>query len=76
MFFTASLKKSLSSLILLVVYILGMRVVYMKRPAEDVDSQEIEDTEVTLKKAWTMFSIVSAGVDVAGFFLAASGAVA
>ena len=62
----------LSSLILLVVYILGMRVVYVKRPVEDGDSQEIEDTEVTLKKAWTMFSIVSAGVVVAGFFLAYS----
>ena len=68
---------SLSSVILLVVYILGMRVVYVKRPQEDVgDGAEGEGAEdsgaMTLRRAWVMFSLVSLGVVVAGFFLAYS----
>jgi cation:H+ antiporter len=66
----------LSSVILLLVYILGMRVVYVKRPQEDVgDGAEngSEDSEaITLRRAWVMFGLVSLGVVAAGFFLAYS----
>ncbi len=62
----------LSSVILLVVYILGMRVVYVKRPQEaEVDEAE-NSAGMTLKRAWGMFGLVSLGVVAAGFFLAYS----
>ena len=67
----------LSSVILLVVYILGMRVVYVKRPQEDVGDGVEGDSGgnsagMTLKRAWVMFGLISAGVVAAGFFLAYS----
>ena len=61
----------LSSVILLVVYIIGMRIVYQRRPAED-GGAEAEDAGMTLVKAWTMFGLVSLGVIIAGVFLAQS----
>ncbi len=61
----------LSSVILLVVYVIGMRIVYVKRP-EDREDEEAGDPGMTLARAWVMFSLVSAGVIVAGFFLAFS----
>ena len=67
----------LSSVILLVVYVLGMRVVYIKRPQEDIgDSAEANGAEnsvaMSLRRAWVMFGLISAGVVAAGFFLAYS----
>ena len=67
----------LSSVILLVVYVLGMRVVYVKRPQEVVGVAAEGDgadnpVAMSLKRAWGMFGLVSAGVVVAGFFLAYS----
>jgi cation:H+ antiporter len=60
----------LSSVILLVVFLVGMRVVYGTRP------QEVEDAEagvdLTLARAWTMFGLISVGVIIAGFMLAFS----
>ena len=61
----------LSSIILLVVYVIGMKIVYTKR-AQLVDGEELEDPGVTLTKAWVMFGIVSVGVIIAAFFLAFS----
>lgn len=61
----------LSSLVLLVVYVVGMRVVYVKRPQEAGGVQE-EAPDMTLGRAWFMFGLVSAGVIAAGFFLAFS----
>jgi len=70
-------KIGLSSVILLVVYVVGMRVVYVKRPQEDIgDSAEANGAEnsvaMSLRRAWVMFGLISAGVVVAGFFLAYS----
>ena len=52
----------LSSVILLVVYILGMRVVYVKRPQEDVGDAAENGSEdagaMTLRRAWTLFGLV------------------
>ena len=67
----------LSSVILLVVYVLGMRVVYVRRPQEDVGDDAEGDggansATMSLRRAWVMFGLVSAGVVVAGFFLAYS----
>ena len=58
----------LSSVVLLVLFLVGMRVVYVTRPKETDDEEESPD--MTLRRAWMMFGLVSAGVVVAGFFLA------
>ena len=60
----------LSSMILIVIYAVGMRVIYATRPTEGVDQEEGNDTGMTLRHAWAMFGLVSLGVIVAGFFLA------
>ena len=60
----------ISSIVLLVVYVFGMRIVYQRRPVEDGD--EGDDPGMTLSRAWLIFSLVSLGVIVAGVFLAQS----
>jgi len=59
----------LSSVVLLVLFVAGMRLVYVTRP-EEGEGEEEDDPGMTLKKAWIMFGLVSAGVVVAGIFLA------
>ena len=59
-----------SSIFLLVVYVIGMRIVYQRRPADS--EEEAEDPGMTLTKAWVIFGLVSLGVIVAGVFLAQS----
>jgi cation:H+ antiporter len=61
----------LSSIILLIVYVIGMWIVYNRRPAESGEAEE-EDLGITMAKAWTMFGLVSLGVIIAGVFLAQS----
>ena len=59
-----------SSLIILAVYLVGMWFVYRRRPAgsdEDADAADI-----TLRRAWIMFILVSIGVIVSGVLLAQS----
>ncbi len=60
-----------SSIILLVVYVIGMWIVYKRRPA-GADAEEEEEAGITLSRAWLMFSLVSIGVIIAGVFLAQS----
>jgi cation:H+ antiporter len=60
----------LSSLIMLVLFVLGMRWVYLNRPKEREHDSAGDNPGMTLKKAWLMFGLVSAGVVVAGIFLA------
>ena len=58
----------LSSMVLLVVFVLGMWVVYKTKP---VDTRyEEDDPHISLTRAWILFGLVSAGVVVSGFFLA------
>ncbi len=59
----------LSSVVLLVIFVAGMKLVYDTRPAGG-DDDEDEDPGMTLKKAWLMFGLVSVGVVVAGYWLA------
>jgi len=59
----------LSSVVLLAIFVVGMKVVYETRPAGSEDDEEV-DPGMTLKKAWFLFGLVSAGVVVAGVFLA------
>ncbi|PKB68550.1 MAG: hypothetical protein BZY81_01535 [SAR202 cluster bacterium Io17-Chloro-G4] len=59
----------LSSVVLLAIFVAGMKVVYETRPPDSEDQEE-EDPGMTLKKAWILFGLVSAGVVVAGIFLA------
>ncbi len=61
----------LSSIILLIVYTIGMWIVYKRRPDAGDDDQE-EDPGMTLSRAWAMFGLVSVGVIIAGVFLAQS----
>ncbi len=61
----------ISSIMLLIVYLIGMWFVYQRRPAATDDDEE-EDVGMTLSKAWIMFSLVSIGVIIAGVFLAQS----
>ena len=58
----------LSSVVLLIVFVLGMYWVYLNRPTGD--GGEEEDPGMTLRRAWAFFLLVSAGVVVSGFFLA------
>jgi cation:H+ antiporter len=61
----------LSSLILIMVFLAGMRVVYTTRPQEqEEDERQADGPGMTLRRAWLLFLGVSAGVVVAGFFLA------
>lgn len=59
----------LSSLLLLVIYIAGMWVIYQRRPVEEPSAGGGE-ASMTMTRAWVMFLLVSAGVIVAGIFLA------
>ena len=61
----------LSSIIVLVVYLVGMWFVYKRRPAADQD-EDAEDAGMTLRYAWIMFILVSVGVIVSGILLAQS----
>ncbi|MDP6132162.1 MAG: hypothetical protein QF714_02995 [Dehalococcoidia bacterium] len=61
----------LSSVALIVVFVAGMWVVYNTRPQEpEKDGAEEEGPGMTLRRAWLLFLGVSAGVVIAGFFLA------
>jgi len=61
----------LSSLLLIIVFLVGMRIVYVTKPAEQGSSDDEPETgDMTLKRAWIMFLGVSLGVVIAGFFLA------
>lgn len=58
----------ISSMILIVLFVLGMWWVYENRP-KGADANE-EDPGMTLSRAWAMFGLVSVGVIISGFFLA------
>ena len=60
----------LSSLILIVVFVVGMRVVYVTKPPEKDSADEADTGSMTLKRAWALFLCVCGGVVIAGFFLA------
>lgn len=61
----------LPSLFLLLVYVIGMRIVYQRRPAA-AEGEAEETPDISLRRAWTLFGLVSAGVIIAGIFLAQS----
>ncbi len=58
-----------SSIFLLVVYVIGMRIVYQRRPESE---EEGEDPGISLPRAWVLFGIVALGVVISGIFLAQS----
>jgi cation:H+ antiporter len=60
----------LSSIVLLVVFVVGMRIVYNRRPQEGDSSDD--PPGISLTRAWVMFGLVSVGVIIAGYFLAYS----
>ncbi len=60
----------LSSLVLLVMFVVGMRVVFATRSEESSGSDGEAEQQMTLRRAWVLFGIASLAVVVAGFFLA------
>ena len=61
----------LSSVILLVIYGVGLWVVFQKRSSGGADEEDAESARgLTLSRAWMMFGMVSVGVIVAGIALA------
>lgn len=60
----------LSSLALLVMFIVGMRIVYVTRSQESRAGNDAVEQQMTLRRAWVLFGIASLAVVVAGFFLA------
>ena len=60
----------LSSVILIILFVVGMRLVYATRPEESGEGRNEKGPEMTLRRARSMFGAVSAGVVAAGFFLA------
>ena len=67
----AAFKIGLASLIIMVVFVAGMYVVYKTRPGGG-DGDEEDDPGMSLGKAWLMFSLVSGGVIISGYFLGVS----
>ncbi len=67
----AAFNIGLTSLIILIVFVIGMYVVYKTRPADGGDEGG-DDPGMSLGKAWLMFSLVSGGVIISGFFLGVS----
>ena len=60
----------LSSLLLIVLFVVGVRVVFVTRPEESNNTQKQGQKDMTLRRAWVLFGMVSVAVVVAGFFLA------
>ena len=61
----------LSSIIILVAYLVGMWFVYNRRPSAANDEGG-DESGMTLRRAWIMFILVSLGVIVSGVLLAQS----
>ena len=59
----------LSSLIIIVFYVIGLRVTYSLKPGEE---DEEDDSGISAMKAWTYFILISIGVIFSGYFLAYS----
>ena len=60
----------LSSLILILLFVIGMRMVHGASPEQSDDDGEGGQPTISLRKAWQMFAIASAAVLVGGIFLA------
>ncbi len=61
----------ISSIIVLVCYLIGMWIVYNRRPS-GADDENADANGITLRRAWIMFILVSLGVIVSGVLLAQS----
>ena len=59
----------LSSLIIIIFYIVGLRFTYTLKPDEESEDEEVE---ISAKKAWIYFILISVGVIFSGYFLAYS----
>ena len=63
----------LASLLILALYLAGMRIVYVRRPQEASKSDgESPRGQPSLRRTWTLFGIASLGVMVAAIFLTVS----
>ena len=55
-------KVGLGSLLILILYLAGMRLVYVKRPQDEASGDEGSGTGPTLRQAWTYFGLASLAV--------------
>ena len=68
------LEVGLASVLIMAVYVAGMRLVYLKRPGEEAAAGEDDNPEgvTTLRRAWIFFGLASLGVILAATTLAYS----
>jgi len=59
----------LSSLIIIIFYVIGLRLTYKLKPEEDIEEEE---TGISPLRAWIYFLMISVGVIFSGYFLAYS----
>lgn len=61
-----------AALAILVLYMVGMRLVYLRRPAGDASSADSENPPLTLRRVWLLFGLASLGIVAAAPVLAYS----
>jgi len=59
-----------SSFIILGIYLLGLRVIYITKPSDSEEEDEV--IEISAFRAWSAFGLISLGVIISGYFLAFS----
>lgn len=64
------LNVGISSFIILGIYLLGLRIIYITKPSES--EEEDQSVEISALKAWSIFGMISLGVIISGYFLAFS----
>ena len=60
----------LSSLIILLLYLAGLRVIYSTKTEQEENNDEV--ITISAKTAWSYFGLISLGVIISGYFLAFS----
>ncbi|MEC7837438.1 MAG: hypothetical protein VX523_01790 [Chloroflexota bacterium] len=60
----------IASFIILGIYLLGLRVIYITKPSDSEEEDEV--IEITAFRAWSAFGLISLGVIISGYFLAFS----
>ena len=66
------LEVGLASVLIMAVYVAGMRLVYVKRPQEEAEADDNPEGVTTLRRAWIFFGLASLGVILAATTLAYS----
>ena len=57
--------------IILLLYVIGMKVVYAKRPQDEGDDED-DDASITLRRVWAYFGLAALGVIASAYWMAYS----